>query len=189
MAIAAARQPVQTANLPAECQYYLLVESPKELEKTVQLVQRFPDDEWTALQTQRKQQWYDDMFLEHVMPLSHAIWPEWTESDTKSWPAELQYFWYGIHWKDEPKKVAAAIRKYYAEDEKLLALADWLEYWNSKGLKISLERRPYEYAVIKSEPPVPAPLAAWHFFVEYPFFLFLLSVIVVEVICFIILYK
>jgi hypothetical protein len=137
LALAAARQPVQTANLPEECQCYLLVAAPEELETNqVQIGQRLPDAEWEALQAQRKQQWYDDMFLEHVMPLSHPIWPEWMKSKTESWPNELQLFWYAvpakymIYGSRGPEMIIANIRKYYAEDEKLSAIADWLEYWN-----------------------------------------------------------
>jgi hypothetical protein len=153
LALAAAHQPVQTANLPEECVNYLLVAPPQELETNqVQIGQRLPDAECEALQAQRRQQWYDDMFLEHVMPLSHPIWPEWKDSNKETWPKELQLFWYGISWSGEPEKVATGIRKYYAEDKNLSALADWLEYWTSQGLKVSFQRKPYNYEVTQSQP-------------------------------------
>jgi hypothetical protein len=70
----------------------------------------------------------------HTIPLSYPIWQSWKDSPSDSWPTSLRSFWYDVSSE-------------YAE---LSAIADWIEYWTVRDLKLTYVCCPFYSPAMQS---------------------------------------
>jgi hypothetical protein len=113
---------------------YLLIEvQPGEGEST---------EEWMSRLDKRTTQWYDDLAAEHDMPSSHPLLDMWLDANQHSWPRGLDYFWTNLYDSYQINKIVDFFREEHADDSDMLAVADWLKYWNSiKGVSLKCDVR------------------------------------------------
>jgi hypothetical protein len=77
------------------------------------------------------------------MPLSYPVWSDWFDSPEHTWPTELQNFWSKVdsaaicYTESQEQAVVHGLRAHYANDEELSAIADWIECWSVKDVKLT----------------------------------------------------
>jgi hypothetical protein len=124
------------------CKRWLQVRYPSDLNSQVQLSKRVTTQQWQSQQNERINQWYEDLVAEHDgMPVSHPILDSWLDSDRDSWPAGLERFWNQLCAPYDIESMVRYLRSSYAEDSDLLSVAEWIEFWDSKGMKIDCSKR------------------------------------------------
>ena len=62
---------------------------------------------------------------------SFRISASWRDSEPKSWPQSLQYFWFHIIDYESAQFYSKEIKKYYDKDEYLIQFANWLEKFDN----------------------------------------------------------
>ncbi len=77
-------------------------------------------------------------FATAEFPVKHRIWKNWTE-ETENWPNDLKNFWWNLFAADDAQSIVLKIREYFPNDESLLEMARWLEYWSSKDAVFRLQ--------------------------------------------------
>lgn len=125
--------------------FVLQVALPQELSLQVQTGRRLPEAEWMLQRQQRIEQWAAQTAAQNTMPLSYPMWESWSDSPDATWPESLRNFWSKIDnqfassdQSDRVQAVVNGIRAHYANDAELSALADWIEYWAVRGVKLEM---------------------------------------------------
>jgi hypothetical protein len=127
------------AQHPSHVKGWLQVEHPPNLYSKLQYGKRITKEQWWSQQKDRFDQWYVYLAAKHDMPLSHPILDLWLNSDWDSWRLGMsRTFWTDTN---STASTVESIRQHYGDDSDLLAVADWLEYWNKLGVKVVYKAR------------------------------------------------